>query len=312
MPESLRPNCNTDDGKTTCRSCATSTTLPFSVVGLDFAGPFFCNRGNPRKPTLIKAYACLYVCFITKAIHIELVSNLTSEAFLASFYRFAARRGCPSKVYSDNGTNFTGAQRELNKIHQLLQTAETRDQIHHYSSQHQIDWSFSPSRAPHFGGLWEAGVRSMKTLLKKIVGSHHLSFEELSTILTEAEATLNSRPLIPMDSTPLDGSCTLTPGHFLIGRPLRAPPTRVDTTSKESTLRRWNLVKRLSADLWTRWIHVYLQGLQQRSHWKTPSRNLIPGDIVLLKEQNLGRRTWPMARIIRTYPGEDGLTRVAL
>ncbi len=151
----------------------------------------------------------------------------------------------------------------------------------------------------------------MKTLLKKIVGSHHLSFEELSTILTEAEATLNSRPLIPMDSTPLDGSCTLTPGHFLIGRPLRAPPTRVDTTSKESTLRRWNLVKRLSADLWTRWIHVYLQGLQQRSHWKTPSRNLIPGDIVLLKEQNLGRRTWPMARIIRTYPGEDGLTRVA-
>ena len=122
------------------------------------------------------------------------------------------------------------------------------------ASQHNINWSFSPSRAPHFGGLWEAGVKSMKTLLNKIVDSHHLSFEELSTVLIESEATLNSRPLMPVDSTPSDGTPILTPGHFLIGRPLRALPTQVDTTSKESTLRRWNLVKRLSADPWTRWI----------------------------------------------------------
>ena len=176
-------------------------------------------------------------------------------------------------------------------MEQLLQAAETRDHIHHYSSQHNINWSFSPSRAHHFGGLWEAGVKSMKTLLKKIVGSHHLSFEELSTVLIEAEATLNSHPLMPVDSTPSDGTPILIPGHFLIGHPLRALPTRVDTTSKESTLRRWNLVKRLSADLWTHWSSDYLQGLQQRSRWKTPSKNLVPGDVVLLKEQELGRRT---------------------
>ena len=103
--------------------------------------------------------------------------------------------------------------------------------------------------APHFGGLWEAGVKSMNTLLKKIVGSHHLSLEELSTMLIKAEATFNRRPLMPVDSTPSDGTPILTPGHFLIGRPLRALHTRVDTTSEESTLRRWNLVKRLSADL---------------------------------------------------------------
>ena len=94
---------------------------PFSAVGLDFARPLWCKCGNPRKPALVKAYACLYNCFITKAVHIELVSDLTSEAFLASLYRFSSRRGCPMKVYSDNGSNFVGAQRELQELYQLLQ-----------------------------------------------------------------------------------------------------------------------------------------------------------------------------------------------
>ena len=98
---------------------------PFSAVGLDFAGPLWCKRGNPRKPTLVKACACLYICFITKAVHIELVSDLTSEAFLASLYRFSARRGCPTKVYSDNESNFIGAQRELRELYQLLQQKKT-------------------------------------------------------------------------------------------------------------------------------------------------------------------------------------------
>ena len=100
-------------------------------------------------------------------------------------------------------------------MEQLLQATETRDRIHHYASEHNIHWSFSPSRAPHFGGLWEAGVKSMKTLLKKFIGSHHLSFEELTTVLIEAEATLNSRPLMPVDSTPADGTPILTPGHYM-------------------------------------------------------------------------------------------------
>ena len=266
---------------------------PFSAVGLNFAGPLWCKRGNPRKPTLVKAYACLYICFITKAVHIELVSDLTSETFLASLYRFSARRGCPMKVYSDNGSNFVGVQRELQELYQLLQQKKTQDRIHHWASERQIEWHFSPSRAPHFGGLWEAGVKSMKRLLRKVVGTHRLTFEELTTVLAEAEATMNSRPLLPMDSTPDDGVPALTPGHFLIGRPLKAPSVKVDNTSKESTLTRWNL------------------HLQERTRWKNTQQNLKPGDVVLLKEVDTNRRLWPLARIIKTYPGEDGLTRVA-
>ena len=241
---------------------------PFSVVGLDFAGPLWWKRGNPRKPTLVKAYSCLYICFITKAVHIELVSDLTSEAFLASLYRFSARTGCPTKVYSDNGSNFIGVQGELRELYQLLQQKKTQDRIHHWASKRRIEWHFSPSRVPHLGGLWEAEVKSMERSLRKVVGTHHLTFEELTTVLAEAEATMNSRPLLPMDSTPADGVPTLTPGHFLIGRPLKAPPVKVDNTFKESALTHWNLVNRLAGDLWARWKRKHLQHLQERTHWK--------------------------------------------
>ena len=124
----------------------------------------------------------------------------------------------------------------------------------------------------------------MKTLLLKVVGTHCLTFEELTTVLAEAEATINSRPLLPMDSTPNDGVSALTPGHFLIGRPMKATPVNVDNTSKESTLTHWNLVRRLARDLWTRWEREYIQHLQERTRWKNTKQNLKPGDVVLLKE----------------------------
>ena len=130
---------------------------PFSVVGLDFAWSFLYKRSNPRKPTMVKAYVCIFVCFVTKAVHIELSSDLTSEAFLASFYRYSSRRGYPRKVHSENGTNFTGAQRELEKIHQLLQADETRNKIHHYASQHHIDMELLSQQSTTL--WWSLGSR---------------------------------------------------------------------------------------------------------------------------------------------------------
>ena len=120
---------------------------PFQTVGIDMAGPFLCHRGNPRRPTRIKTYVCIYVCFSTRAVHLELLTDMSARAFLASFSQFCACRGCPSVIYSDNGTNFVGADRELMEAAQSLLSDKT------------IDWKFSPSSAPHFGGLWEAGGR---------------------------------------------------------------------------------------------------------------------------------------------------------
>ena len=281
----------------------------FTVTGVDLAGPFLCHRGNPRKPTRIKTYACVFVCFSTRAIHLELLSDMSTQAFLAGFRRFCSRRGCPSLMYSDNGTNFVGADRELREAKQALLDNESIDIIIREYPGH-LDWKFSPSSAPHFGGLWEAGVRAMKGLLRKKVGKYSLSFEDLTTVLAEAESILNSRPLTSPDSLPTDGTPLLTPGHFLIGRPLRAPPIKVDTTNKITLLKRWNLVSRLTHDLWQRWKKEYLQSLQTRRKWIQHRPNLCVGDIVLLKEAMFEKQTWPLARIEEVFTGDDGLVRV--
>ena len=123
---------------------------PFSITGVDFAGPFLCKRGNPRKPILVKTYIALFVCYSIKAVHLELVSDLTTDAFLAAFRRFTSRRGCPTKMCSDKGSNFTGADKEMKEIYDLLQTQETQSGLSHISTTQR---HFSPPRAPHFGAL---------------------------------------------------------------------------------------------------------------------------------------------------------------
>ena len=284
---------------------------PFSVVGLDYAGPFQVKRGNPRHPTIIKAYACIYTCFITRAVHIEAVTDMTTEAFLACFIRFLNRRGCPAEIFSDNGGNFVGADRQLSEAHSMLHSEAVRLKLTHLCSERGIIWHFSPSRSPHHGGLWEAGVKSMKTLLRKVAGRHRLTYEELQTILTDAEATLNSRPIAAQDSMSPDGMVPLSSGHFIVGRPLRAPPMTVDLHSKLTPIKRWNLLKTLTADIWERWKSEYLQQRQTRSKWQQSTRNIRVGDVVLLMDESLTRRDWPMARVTKVYPGKDDRVRVA-
>ncbi len=143
---------------------------PFTHTGMDFTGPFTLKRGRTRRPVYIKSYACLFVCFCTKAVHIELVSELTSEAFLAALKRFISRRGRPSDLHSDNGTHFVGANNILKEIYSFLALPTTQTTITSYFSTQKINWHFSPERAPHFGGLWEAAVRSTKFHLRRVIG----------------------------------------------------------------------------------------------------------------------------------------------
>ena len=304
MQESICPHCPTTDG-----TVAICQSEPITSIYCHWSGFSWTFRGNPRKPTRIKMYACVFVCFSTRAIHLELLSDKSTQAFLAGFRRFCFRRGCPSLMYSDNGTNFVGADRELREAKQALLDNESIDIIIREYPGH-LDWKFSPSSAPHFGGLWEVGVRAMKGLLHKKVRTYSLFFEELTIVLAEVESILNSRPLTSPDSLPTDGTPLLTPGHFLIGRPLRAPPIKVDTTNKITLLKRWNLVSRLTHDLWQQWKKEYLQSLQTRRKWIQHRPNLCVGDIVLLKESMFEKQTWPLARIEEVFTGDDGLVRV--
>ena len=166
--------------------------IVFQRVGVDYAGPISVKYGYIRKPTIVKSYVCVFVSLAVKAVHLELVSDLMSEAFIATLRRFIARRELPSTIWSDHGTNFVGANNQLCEFFEFLRQQSTQDSITDYCSAMSIEWKFIPEHAPHFGGLWEAAVKSLKNHLKRVMGDARLTFEELTTVLAQIESCMNS------------------------------------------------------------------------------------------------------------------------
>lgn len=171
-------------------------------------------------------------------------------------------------------------------------------------------FAFIPPYAPNFGGLWEAGVKSAKYHIKRILGDRHLTYEELSTLFVQVEAILNSRPLFPMSSDPNDFH-PLTPGHFLVGKPLIALPSPVLTNINCNRLHRYEQLERMRQLFWLRWQHEYITELQHRTKWRKPAMELRVGDMVIIKENNLPPLKWRLGRIEALQKGNDDVSRVA-
>ncbi|XP_037297855.1 uncharacterized protein LOC119190306 [Manduca sexta] len=288
-------------------SVRTVPARPFKHSGVDFAGPLQILMSKGRGAKTKKAYIAIFICMAVKAIHLELVSDLTSEAFIGAFHRFVSRRGRCTEIWSDHGRNFVGANKEL----QTAWKEANLDLPGHLVDILAADgtqWKFIPPYSPNFGGLWEAGVKSTKYHLRRILDSH-LTYEELTTILCQIEACLNSRPLIPIDTTNAELDI-LTPGHFLIGEAPVTIPNPDLREQKISYLSRWQLSQRLVANFWHRWQTEYLSRLQTRPKWMKIQREFEIGDIVILKDDQLPPGKWSLGRIIAKHPGEDGLTRV--
>nr|CAI5854116.1 unnamed protein product [Callosobruchus analis] len=280
-------------------------TSPFLNTGVDYAGPFTIRIRKGRGSKTEKCYVAVFICFSTKAIHLELVSSLSSDAFLNCLRRFIARRGKPNKIFSDNGTNFVGAKRELTRFLNC-----NTIQFQRFCADDGIMWYFIPPQSPHFGGLWEAGVKGFKHHLKRVLGDASLTFEEFTTLIIQIEAILNSRPLCPLSSDPNDLT-PLSPAHFLIGRSLVATPDEELTDVKMSRLTRYQLVQRICQHFWNRWQNEYLGELQQRKRWTTNKGCLEKGALVLLKEKHTPPTQWKLGRIIELHKGAYGVARVA-
>ncbi|XP_043481754.1 uncharacterized protein LOC122510878 [Leptopilina heterotoma] len=279
---------------------------PFSHTGVDYAGPFDVKLSPGRGCKTRKAYLALFVCCSTRAIHIELVSDGSSAAFLAAFQRFASRRGKPSNIYSDNGRNFVGADSELKQY--LVKLRADNDLLDQLTSD-GVSWHFIPPNAPHFGGLWEAGVKSVKYHLRRIIGLQKFTFEEFYTLLTQIEATLNSRPIAPLSEDAGDFAY-LTPGHFLIGAPITSIPEPSLEFTPENRLTRWGLIQRIFQTFWKKWRIDYLQCLQKRHKWNVVKPNIRVGNMVLLRDDNLPPTHWLLGRVIECIKGSDELIRV--
>ena len=188
--------------------------------------------------------------------------------------------------------------------------AAAKEQISSYCAQRRIQFHFIPPRAPHMGGLWEAAVKSFKTLLCRTVASTALTYEEMSTVAAEIEAVLNSRPLTRLSSDPNDLN-SLTPGHFLIGEPITATVDPQSSDQNMTLLSRWQLVSYCRAEFWKRWSVEYISGLQQRAKWAKEYPNMVTGTLVLIKEDNLPPLQWSMGRVTELMYGPDGRVRVA-
>lgn len=302
----VNPNVNIPPRMGDLPRARVAPSRPFSSVAVDYAGPFELKASQTRTNKLVKCYVCIFVCLVTKAVHIEVISDLTSEGFLSLLKRFVSRRGFSENIYTDNATNFVGTNNELISIRNLIQN----DVNQKYFTQFKITWHFMPARSPHFGGLHEAAVKSCKHHLKRVLNGTHLHYESFYTLITQIEAILNSRPLISLSPDPEDLEA-LTPAHFLIGEQLTAIPERDLTGSRTNFVKHYRHLQQIKQHFWRRWNKEYVHSLQVRNKWQADKNASIPvGAMVLLKEDNVPPMCWPLGRIITAHPGKDNVTRV--
>ncbi|XP_059220686.1 uncharacterized protein LOC131995745 [Stomoxys calcitrans] len=285
-------------------------TRPFKHSGVDYAGPITIKTSNLRSTVTSKGYICLFVCMVTKAIHLEAVTSLTTNAFLSAFRRFVSRRGACTDLYSDCGTNFVGASKELQVLFEKSQKS-LPEEVLQALSQNCTTWHFIPPASPNFGDLWEAGVKSVKYHLKRIIGERNLTFEELTTLLCQIEGCLNSRPLCPLSSDPSNFEA-LTPAHFLVGEPTICIPEESLLETNINLLSRWKCVEKMKQHFWKRWRNEYVNRLQARPKWLKSRSEPTIGDLVLVVDERCGPGQWLLGRIEETHPGPDGQNATSL
>lgn len=278
----------------------------FLHSSVDYMGPFYVKRYNARRVRIVdKAYVAVFVCMATRAVHLELVSALTTEAFLAAFARFTNRRGCVESIRSDNGTNFEGASNEFDAIiaDQWQEAADSG-----VMRNDGITWHFNPPYAPHMGGIHEAAVKSAKHHLRRVVGTQQLTFEEFATLLTHVEACLNSRPLTALPNKHSD-SLALTPAHFLIGESLISPLMRDYTATPNNRLSHFELLQKFANEFWSRWSDEHVTSMINRTKWHRSQENLKRDDVVLVLSEPRPQTKWPLARVVNLYPDDEGKVR---
>lgn len=281
------------------------TAPPFLRSSVDYMGPFQVRIGGPRSRTVVKTYGVVFVCMVTRSVHLDLAENLSTSAFLDVYDRFIHRRGLCQVLFSDNGTQFVGADRKMK-----MDVAQWRSEaaLQHLAD-HGTEWRFITAGAPHHGGLWEAAVKSTKKHLLKVVGQRVLSFNQLATLLVKIEGILNSRPMVALQDD-LEEGMALTPAHFLVGRAILSRPEPFnDLEVPENRLTQLQLLRRMQVEFWKMFQSEYLQQLQTRGRMCRPVPNLCVNDVVAIKDENLPPTRWKIGRVTAVYPGQDGLVR---
>lgn len=275
---------------------------PFTNSGVDYFGPLEVKLGR----RIEKRYGVLFTCLSTRAIHIEIASNLETDTTIMAIRRFTARRGCPTNMYSDNGTNLKGADNELKKYIDEL----NQPRIEQEMTTQNIDWHFIPPRAPHMGGSWERMIGLVKSILKNVINEQRPREDTLHTVFCEAEALINSRPLTWLSDDASDEPC-LTPNHFLIGTAsVKQMPGTFDSNELISR-KQWRRSQGMVNIFWKQWLKGYLPTLIKRNKWHEKSDPLLIGELVVIKDEPGERGKYPIGIITKVVTSADGQTRAA-
>ena len=273
----------------------------FGRTAMDFAGPFETIQGRGKART--KRYMCLFTCMQTRAIHLEMVYGLDTEAFLRAFYRFVHRRGKPKMLLSDNGTNFVGATKELTDV--VIDTYKVEKVL----AKEEIRWIFNPPSSPHFGGIFEAMIKVAKKALRIIAGHAEMNDEELLTLMIKIESIVNSRPLTVIDAD-AKSLLPLTPDHFLKARWIERKPSELRIEESGALQKRWRRILELQKHFWTRWTSELVPTWSKRNKWSRNERNIEVGEIVWIMDRQNPVGEWPLAKVNKVSLGTDQKTRV--
>ncbi|XP_040169701.1 uncharacterized protein LOC120904045 [Anopheles arabiensis] len=277
---------------------------PFTHVGLDYFGHMTVKVGR----SAVKRWVALFTCLTIRAVHLEVAHNLTTESCIACVRRFICRRGAPSVIYSDNGTNFKGAKAILEQ-----QLAPINRELSISFTNTDTQWNGIPSATPHMGGAWERMVRSVKEAMRSIACAEmkNLNDEGLLTLVGEAKNIVNSRPLtyLPLDS---EESEALTPNHFLLGSSSGSKPLLDhDCTYPVRIKGSWELIQTQTNQFWRRWVIEFLPVITRRTKWFNETKPIELGNIVFIVDEKR-RNKWLREKVIEIRKGWDGRIRQAV
>ncbi|XP_062703497.1 uncharacterized protein LOC134285955 [Aedes albopictus] len=252
---------------------------PFTFIGIDYCGPFMIRIGRSN----VKRWVVLITCLTVRAVHLEIASSMSSESCKMAIRRFIARRGAPQEIYSDQGTNFVGASKELQ-----AEVAAVNRVLAGSFTNRDTQWWFNPPAAPHMGGVWERLVRTVKTSLDSLSISRTPDEETFNTLLIEVEGIINSRPLTS------NGVCQ--------------PPQIPAKDSGRSLRANWDQVRCLLDEFWSKWIKGYLPTICRRTKWFDDTKPINVGDLVFIVDEGM-RNSWTRGKVVKAIPGSDGRVR---
>ena len=311
MAKSIKYNC------VTCKKLDKKTTtqvmgrLPeerlkpapaWNCTAVDLFGPFKI-RDEVKERTVGKAYGVIFNCLGTRAVHVDLAPDYSTEKFLLVLRRFVLMRGYPAKLISDNGTQLTAANEELQKVAKAWDWNE----LVAFGATKGLQWEFIPADAPWQNGTSEALVKSVKKAIVVAIGESIMTFSELQTVCYEAANLVNETPIGRHPTSPEDGTY-LCPNDLLLGRSTpRVPSGPFKLTSNPK--HRYEFVQRIVDGFWRKWSRDFFPSLIVRQKWHTAQRNVKVGDVVLIKDSNQVRGNWKLGKVSEANPGDDGKVR---